>query len=109
MYQRLLRTAFYSSLATYLVLLASEYKNPGFVSYVFSAHLVLLLGVIFGTLYMLTNPVPVNYRWYYLPALAIGLVLAIIVWREGEMFGEMRLLLSFGCIFLPVWTVSFVK
>ena len=109
MYQRLLRTAFYTSLASYLALLTIEYKSPGFVSYVFSPHLVLLLAVIFGTLYAFTKPTPVNYRWYYLPALAIGGVLAVIVWREGVIFGELRLLLSLGCLILPVWTVSFVK
>ncbi len=109
MYQRLLRTAFYTSLATYLILILLEYKSAGFVSYVFSVHWVLLLTLIFGTLYASTRPQPINYRWYYLPALAIGLVLAVIMWRQGVVFGELRLLLSLGCLILPVWTVSFVK
>ncbi|HCC83251.1 TPA: hypothetical protein DEP96_00195 [Candidatus Uhrbacteria bacterium] len=109
MYQRLLRTAFYTSLMTYVLLLVLEYKSPGFVSFVFSPHLVLLLAVIFGTLYASTKPVVTRRQWYYVPALVIGLVLAAIVWREGTMFGEFRLLLSLGCLLLPVWTVSFVK
>lgn len=109
MHQRLLCTAFYTSLATYLVLLMIEYKIPGFASYVFSVHLVLLLAVILGTIYAVTKPQPINYKWYYLPAAVVGLVLALIVWREGVIFGELRLFLSLGCLILPVWTVSFVK
>jgi hypothetical protein len=109
MYQRLLRTAFYTSLATYLVLLAIEYVSPGFVSYVFSVHLVLLLAVFFGILYASTRPQLVNHRWYYLLAVVVGSVLAVVVWREGTMFGDFRLFLSLSCSILPIWTVYSVK
>lgn len=109
MYKRLLCTAFYTSIVTYLILLLFEYISPGFVSYVFSVHLVLLLSVILGILYAITKPPIINHHWYYLPALAFGSVLAIIMWREGTMFGDFRLLISLVCLILPVWTVYSVK
>ncbi len=109
MNQRLLRTAFYTSLATYVVLLLLDYKWPGFVSYVFSVHLLLLPLLVSGTLYAFTKPQKTEHNLVYWLTIISGVGLAVIVWRVGTSFGEFRWLLSLVILFLPLWTVSFVK
>lgn len=46
---RLLNTAWLTSLFAYIGFFALDIWKPGFVSYVFSVHLWLLLAIIFGT------------------------------------------------------------
>lgn len=103
MYTRLLQTAFYTSLGAYLGFALLEYVEPGFISFSFSPHLAGLFALICGAM-MTSSPSTVHHDTfflrYFLP-LALGIVLALVVWNEGEAFGDFRLLLALGCFVLP--------
>lgn len=110
MHNRILRTAFFTALFSYLGFGLIEYIEPGFTSFVFSVHLIGLLALVLGVAWMHSSSLAVHSSSLasLITSLAIGIVLAIVVWREGEVFGDFRLLLALGCFVLPWFTRRFL-
>lgn len=103
MHIRLLRTAFITALLSYLGFMFVDYLEPGFVSNVFSVHIVGALAIVLGAAWypMATR----EHRYGYLIPILIGLVAALIIWNEGTMFGDFRGLLAAGVLILP-WSAA---
>lgn len=100
--KELAKTTFVVSFLTYLLFGVAEYLRPGFVSHVFSLHVFLPL--IFGSGILWGAYLPEKRRSLTGIVLigVISCIFALIVWREGEIFGDLRLLLSLATLFLPI-------
>lgn len=99
---RLLRTAFFSALLGYIGLLLLDTMAPGFVSTVFSAHIVGAAALVLGVAWSRVAPPPARGAAGAALAVALGAVGAGVVWCEGTMFGDARALLALGVLVLPV-------
>lgn len=107
MYARLLRTAFLTALLSYLGFMFVDYLEPGFVSNVFSVHIVGALALILGVMWY---PVAVRaHRHTHVVPILIGVIAACIVWNEGAMFGDFRGLLAAGVLVLPWCTARLLS
>lgn len=101
------KTGFTVSLSSYLLFALFDYLRPGFVSYVFSLHWFLAPIIVFAVLFVLTFASEKKKGLFFeiitlfLQFLSGG-VIFILIWREGEIFGDFRIFLSlFG--FLSPW------
>ncbi len=101
-----MKIAFWTALVSYVIFAFVDFWRPGFVSDIFSVHWFLAVTVVFG---VLTIFIPASSRfkpadqWLapYLLAGFIGLLLSILVWRVGTVFGDWRVFLSFVCLVAP--------
>lgn len=101
MNERLTRTAFYTALIGYLLFALLEYAVPGFVSFNFSVHLFGLFVLLFGVAWAgLANRAESSTIGTVLAGFT-GVVMAVVVWQEGEAYGDFRPLLALGVLFLP--------
>lgn len=109
MHERLLQTTFFTALFAYIGFLFLDYLEPGFVSYVFSVHLWGALAVVFGIVWGLRthHHVPITRHSARITLLVLSTALFWFLWREGAVFGSMRLLLALGAAALPwiTWRV----
>ncbi len=96
------KTAFLTSLISYGVFLLFEYLRPGFVQYVFSVHwfLVLIIGTGIWYAVVAQDHARRNTLWR-LAQLIIGLLLMVVLLREGEVFGDFRILVAVIGLALP--------
>lgn len=109
MTNKIINTAFVTSLVSYLFFLLCEYLRPGFVSFVFSVHLFLIPIIIFGYLLARNECEHAKDKLITtIASVAIGLILMIVIWREGEVFGDMRVFMTIIGLFLP-YLLSAVK
>ena len=86
------KTAFLTGLISYGVFLLFEYLRPGFVQYVFSVHWFLL--AVIGTgiwLAVVAKDQKSTNKLWRLVQLIVGLLLMIVMLREGEVFGDFRI------------------
>ena len=96
------KTAFLTSLISYGVFLLFEYLRPGFVSFVFSVHLFLIPIIACGIwLAIVAQDQKSRNTLWRLVQLIIGLLLMIILLREGEVFGDFRILMALVGLVLP--------
>jgi|GEM_PF-1576158 len=98
------KTGFYSSFIGYLIFILAEYARHGFVSFIFSPHLFLIAILVFGLWWGLegnyqTNKFSGLFSW--LGLLLASLILFIIVWKEGEVFGDSRVIAALIAFCLP--------
>lgn len=113
--RQIVKTAFCTSVITYVTLFLSDYIRPGFVSYIFSVHLVLIPVILFGVWWAFLEtgeqePEPKSRLWRYgIMALSLGLLLAVIFWREGHAFGDFRLVLAAVGFFAPLIILSLLR
>lgn len=108
--RNILSTAFWTSFLSYLVFALAEYLRPGFVSYNFSLHYLLLLSIVFGILWASL------YKDYdqsgfllilsFFAKILLSIVLFVILWKEGSVFGDMRIFLALVAAAVP-WMLSF--
>lgn len=100
----IIKTAFFVSLLSYGCFALADYVRPGFVSYVFSAHLFLIPTLILGIwLGFMEDEIP-HSTFYLLPSTfksLLSLILFILLWREGTVFGDFRLVIAACGLFLP--------
>lgn len=102
-----LRTAFFTAALSYLGFWFLDYRAPGFVSNVFSVHLIGLLALVFGVAWgQVAQDEFRASRW--LPW-ALGLLAAIPVWDLGAAFGDFRALLTLGVFLLPWLTTKLLN
>lgn len=101
MRDKLLRTAFLTAVGTYIGFAGIEYLEPGFVSTVFSLHIVAAIALVLGIAWAHTARRAVTPKHWYLVLHALGIALAVLVWREGQVFAEWRLFLSLAAALLP--------
>ena len=99
------RFGFTVSLAVYLGLLFAEYLRPGFVSNAMNAH-VLWIAIIGSGVYEFTvDPRSTmkekESRTSTFASIIAGIVLGLIVWHLGTLFGDMRLFFALAVGILP--------
>lgn len=107
-----IKTGFYVSILSYAFFAFADYLRPGFVSNIFSVHLFLLAGLVFGILWMVVDEEDVQqssdamlFILKNFVHLLLGATLAFILWKEGGAFGDFRILISLLGFLLP-WTLS---
>ena len=104
------KTAFLTSLISYGVFLLFEYLRPGFVQYVFSVHWFLVAIVGTGIWFaVVTKAKKSQNRSWQLVQLIIGLLLMTILLREGEVFGDFRIIIALIGFALPFVVVQSLK
>lgn len=90
----LTRTAFFTSLVSYVGFWLADLVEPGFVSRYFSVHVFLLSSIVFGLLWShLLEEYEERPLVQLVVSVALGLLAAVFVWQVA---GEYRMLLSLG-------------
>lgn len=103
MQSEIAKTAFLTSVISYGVFLLFEYLRPGFVQNVFSVHWFLVLIIATGIWYsFISQKQECRCRVWQAAHLLIGLLLMIILWREGEVFGDFRIFMAIAGLILPM-------
>ena len=106
----LLHTAFFTAFVSYGVFAFADYVRPGFVSYQFSVHWLLLAAVVFGVLSVVLRPSmgagKSGRLFTYVTQLMLSCALFFLVWSEGAVFGDARIFLALVAMLLP-WVVKF--
>lgn len=103
-YSAVYKTGYLTFLASYILFILADFWRPGFVSWVFSVHWLLLAAVIFGVLWAWSseiNETRQNRLLGILLKLSLGVILLIVLWREGGVFGDFRIILALIGFFLP--------
>lgn len=93
------------SIALYLALLFAEYLRPGFVSTVMNVHVMWLAMVplvLTSDIHTSRDTSVVKRGVSRLGLVLIGIVLALIVWHLGEVFGGMRFWFAIAAGFAPL-------
>lgn len=101
---RMLRTIFLVSVFAYIGFAWLDYREPGVVSDVMSVHLWLVPIIASGVLWLRVAPSTAHgppSRLWYIAAVLVGLVFGGVVWHNGGMFGDFRLLLALSAAALP--------
>ncbi len=105
MVARLFRTAFLVCIFSTLGFAYLDYLEPGFVGFVFSVYWWLAAAIVFGVLWGVSEKKQVVSglvtRYSLFATLVLGLALAGIVWHNGEVFGDFRLLLAVCIATMP--------
>lgn len=104
MIARLFRTAFLVCIFSALGFAYIDYLEPGFVSFVFSVYWWLAAAIVFGILWATVerkDDEKLSSFLLSLSSLLIGLALAGIVWHNGEVFGDFRLLFAVCTFIMP--------
>ncbi len=99
------RFGFAIALAVYLGLLFAEYLRPGFVSNMMNAHLMWIVIGGFGICELVVDsPLAMEQkrsRISLLGSILAGILLALIIWHFGSLFGDMRLFFALAVGILP--------
>ncbi len=99
------RFGFAVSFIIYLGLLFAEYLRPGFVSHVMNAHILWIAIIGFGAYELAVDSESMNAkkqsRGSLLVSIIVGILLALIIWRLGSIFGDMRLFFALAVGILP--------
>lgn len=110
---RILRTIFLTSGFAYLFFMYLDTIEPGVVSDVLSAHLWLLPLVVSGVWWAVVakedDEKKETRMLAVIAALLVGLVFGGLVWHNGDMFGDFRLLLALGAVALPMLAYRSLK
>ena len=97
--ERIARTGFLVSLASYLVFWLTDLIQPGFVSRYFSVHIFLLAMFIFGVVWASVMKQYTDRPWVHTPVVMVfGIVLAILTWSlatELEVYRVPLVLIAF--------------
>ena len=118
MTSRIARTIFLTSVFAYAGFAFIDYVEPGVVSDVVSVHLWLLPIIVSGILWATKSKVespkskesfPISSSLYLCISLLLGLAIGTILWHNGNMFGDFRLLLALAAAALPTITLSTLK
>ncbi len=99
------RFGFIVTLLVYLGLLFAEYLRPGFVSNAMNAHVLWVVIVGFGVYDLVVDSRLIEEkrsRVSTLGSIIAGVLLALIVWHLGAIFGDMRLFFALAVGILPM-------
>ncbi|MFA6522271.1 MAG: hypothetical protein WCT24_01600 [Patescibacteria group bacterium] len=100
-YSRIGKTGFLVSIISYVVFWLADFWRTGFVSTVFSVHWFLLFAWMFGALWMLTTTTRET-RLSKLLIATLCLIFFIVLWKLGDVFGDLQILLAFFGALVPV-------
>lgn len=103
--QSLIRFAAHVSVVLYIALLFAEYLRPGFVSTAMNVHVmwVVIVPLVFLADTQTTSDPSFGRRGVSGFVLAVlGIVLALIVWHLGDVFGAMRFWFSIAVSVTPL-------
>lgn len=107
---RILRTVFLTSAFAYIGFAYLDYLEPGVVSDVMSVYLwlvpIVISGIFWARASATTSSPHHSSIITFASAVLIGLALGGIVWHNGDMFGDFRLLLALGAVALPAAALS---
>lgn len=102
-----IKTAFFVSLYSYGIFLLADYVRPGFVSYVFSVHLFLIPILVFGIwlAFLGDEESELSKGAKVFSRIIFSLILFVVIWREGSVFGDLRLVVAAVGFIVP-WVVG---
>jgi len=100
-FSRIGKTGFLVSVISYVVFWLADFWRQGFVSTVFSVHWFLFFAWIFGVLWTLTATTPQT-RLSKLLIASLSFILFIVLWKLGNVFGDLQILLAFFGALVPV-------
>ncbi len=116
---RILRTIFLTSVFGYMGFAYLDTQEPGLISDVMSVHLWLLPIVVSGVWWAIVEEKVksekekasshISSSLHLFISLTIGLVFGGLVWHNGDMFGDFRLLLALGAAALPAVGLSTLR
>lgn len=93
------------SFVAYLALLFAEYLRPGFVSNAMNAHVLWIAIIGFGAYELVVDSRSMTEekasRLAFLGPAIAGILLALVVWHLGALFGDMRLFFALAVGILP--------
>ena len=105
-----LKSAFFISLVTYLLLILAEAIQPGFVSNYFSAHWLLLVALGLFILLVVRGETFRSHRMVeWVLAILVALIFGVVTWRLGEPLEELRFLMVLVAAMLPFGILSLSK
>lgn len=109
----LAKTAFLTSIIAYGAFLLFEYLRPGFVQFVFSVHWFLVAVVLTGAWWAMVYQEETHGRLKEVmdrPGLMIlGILLMVVLLREGQVFGDFRIVIGLVGLVLPTMIGKFIK
>ena len=106
----LAKTGFFVSLISYITFFLADLLRPGFVSRSFSVHLLLIVTVAFAAWWMIIlGKEKDRIFWQYLAMIPLGLALAVLTWKSGQGFGQMRLLITVLAVIIPLITLQIAR
>ncbi len=107
------RFAFLLSFTVYLTMLFAEYLRPGFVSTAMNAHALWIPMIGFGMWDIFSDSrlekAQKRSFAFFISTLLIGIILSLITWHIGVVFGDFRLLFALAVGILPSVTLQAVK
>ncbi len=93
---------FLVSIFSYAFFLLCEYLREGFISFVFSVHIFLIPIIVFGFIWSQHEVCSkCNATIIFTIKLLAGVVLMVVLWREGGVFGDLRIIMSLIGFMLP--------
>lgn len=99
------RLGLLAALVVYLGLLLAEYLRPGFVSSAMNAHVLWIVIVGFGIWESVSDDVRVAPKKKSIVSrislFVFGILLALIMWHLGSVFGDIRLFFALAVGILP--------
>jgi hypothetical protein len=98
------KTLFYTSITSYVIFAFAEYIRPGFVSYHFSLHWF-LLPLLIGAFFWKEEIGKSNRLIATILRIVISATVFAIVWSEGAVFGDLRLVVAL-CAFALPWIAN---
>lgn len=108
--ERIARTGFCVSLVSYFGFWLMDFLIPGFVSRFFSVHLFLLLAIAFGIWWFeVVEEYADQPMVERIIALVIGIVLSVIVWKNGEGFESLRFIATLAAFCVPFLVRRLIK
>lgn len=101
------KTGFYVSILSYAAFISFEYLREGFVTHLLSVHWFLIPTCLFGLWWVLKDQAEeqesrIARRFIIL---VMSFLLAIVIWREGALFGDFRAFLTLAALALP-WLLN---
>jgi len=108
--QTISKTGFFVSFFSYGIFFLVDLLRSGFVARFFSVHLFLIATIFFGIWWaMVLNKEKDRVIWQYIMMIFLGSILAIFTWKLGQGFAEMRLLITFLAIFIPLIILQIIR
>ncbi len=108
--EKISRTGFLTSSASYALFWVADLLRPGFVARYLSVHVFLLAAMVFGAWWSMTAR---GHRdrplFSYTVAVLLGALLAVIAWNAGGAFGSYRILAAVAAAILPAVVVSLAR
>lgn len=104
------QTGFFVSLASYAFFWFIDLVRPGFVARFFSVHLFLLGVIVFGIWWgSVVEEYTDRPRMQHIIITMCGILLAVLTWNLGEIFGGWRAIVSAVALVIPILALRLLK